>query len=74
MNLTKEQVTAGVEAGLALTDPSSDLLHVFRRHAGGIMVLQTLLTALAKGEIVFSQAEPKPVLPTAEGNDKDEPV
>ena len=72
MNLTKEQVTAGVEAGLALTDPSSDLLHVFRRHAGGIMILQTLLTALAKGEIVFSTAAPTPA--PAEGDDQDEPV
>lgn len=51
MQLTKEAVQAGIEAGLALTDPEAELLDVFRKHAGGIMVLRSLLQSIGSGQI-----------------------
>jgi len=41
MNFTKEQVEVGLAAGLALTNPESDLLEVFRKHAAGGNLLES---------------------------------
>lgn len=60
MKLTNESVTAAVQAGLALTDPESDLIDVFRKHAGGLMVLRTLLNGLGTGQLALvNPNEPK---------------
>ncbi|KKL16930.1 hypothetical protein LCGC14_2490660 [marine sediment metagenome] len=56
MNLTKEQVEIALAAGLSLTNPESDLLEVFRKHAAGVMILRQLLMGIGSGEIALSPA------------------
>ena len=56
MNFTKEQVQVALNAGLALMNPESDLLEVFRKHAAGILMLRQLLIGIGQGEIVLSSA------------------
>jgi hypothetical protein len=69
MQMNREQATAAINAGLAVTDPESDLLDVFRKHASGIILLRGLLNALATGQIILSQPDaeepPAPVPPPA---------
>lgn len=50
MNLTKEQLNAGVNAGLAITSPDSEMM-VPVKHAAGIMVLHQLLIGIASGQV-----------------------
>ncbi len=64
MNFTKEQVEVGLAAGLALTNPESDLLEVFRKHAAGVMILRQLLMGIGSGEIALSSGmQPDPDAP-----------
>ncbi|MCB7129679.1 MAG: hypothetical protein J3T61_09095 [Candidatus Brocadiales bacterium] len=64
MNFTKEQVEVGLAAGLALTNPESDLLEVFRKHAAGVMILRQLLMGIGSGEIALSSTtQPDPDAP-----------
>lgn len=53
MQMNRDQVAAAVNAGLALTDPESDLLDVFRKHASGIMMLRGLLQAIGTGNVAL---------------------
>ena len=55
--MDKEQVQVALTAGLALTDPGTDLLDVFRKHAGGIMMLRQLLIGIGSGAVALSSAE-----------------
>lgn len=60
MNLTKEQVTAGIAAGLALTDPASDV-KVPMQFCAGTLVLRELLLSLGGGRLALVptvQAQP----------------
>lgn len=57
MQLNKQQLVAAISAGLALTDPDSDLLEVFRRHASGILLLRAILENVGAGKLVLSPAE-----------------
>lgn len=59
MQFTQEHVSKAVTAGLALTDPDSDLLEVFRKHGEGIPLLRNLLAGIAHGQIVLSPATQK---------------
>lgn len=66
MNFTKEQVEIALQAGLSLTNPESDLLEVFRKHAAGVMILRQLLMGIGSGEIALSpatQPDPDAALP-----------
>lgn len=66
MNFTKEQVELSLNAGLALTNPESDLLEVFRKHAPGVLMLRQLLIGIGQGEIALSPATaPDPDVPPA---------
>lgn len=70
MNFTKQQVELSLNAGLALTNPESDLLEVFRKHAPGILMLRQLLIGIGQGEIALSPAtapDPDVVPPKGEG-------
>lgn len=51
MNLTQEQINAGVSAGLALTNPEEDKIYVPMKHAAGALILRTLMVSLANGEL-----------------------
>ena len=63
INLTAEQLGAALNAGLALTNPESDLLEVFRKHAAGVLLLRSLLGAISNGAISLGstlQQDPAP--------------
>lgn len=64
MQFTQEHVQMAVEAGLALTNPESDLLEVFRKHGGGVSLLRSLLAGIANGQIALApatqQGDPEP--------------
>lgn len=57
MNMTKEQINAGVAAGLALTNPESDAL-VPMKHASGAVILHQLLLGIASGQVQLSAVNP----------------
>ncbi len=60
MQLTKEQVTAGIAAGLALTDPASDV-QVPMKFLAGTLVLRELLLMLGGGKLALvPTVQPQP--------------
>ena len=63
LEVTQQEVNAAVEAGVLLTDPNSDLLEVFRKHADGIKSLNVLMGLLKSGKLGFSINGPKPTQP-----------
>ena len=69
MQLNKQQLVAAISAGLALTDPDSDLLGVFRRHASGILLLRAILENVGAGKLVLSPAEDGKEDPSYDGTD-----
>ncbi len=65
MQLTKEQVTAGIAAGLALTDPNGDV-KVPMKFCAGTLVLRELLLSLGSGNLALVptvQQNPPPATP-----------
>lgn len=48
-----QRIENAVTAGLALTDPESDLLEVFRKQATGVLLLRSLLSQIGNGEIAL---------------------
>ena len=70
MRLTKEHVEQACLAGLNLTDPDTDLMQVFRKHASGILVLRAILEEILQGKIALQpaveRAEPPQVEPPPE--------
>lgn len=52
MDLIKEQVQAGIAAGLALTDPESDI-QVPMKHCAGALILRDLLISLGGGALAL---------------------
>lgn len=71
INLTTEQLGAALNAGLALTNPESDLLEVFRKHAAGVLLLRSLLGAISNGAISLGstlQEDPAPPGDTPPGD------
>ena len=64
MNLTKEQVSAGVSAGLALTNPESELM-IPVKHATGVLVLHQLLIGIASGKVRLEAASAEAPEPPA---------
>lgn len=52
MNLTKQQVEAAINAGLAVTDPTSETL-IAMKHAPGLLILRGLLQAIGSGAIAL---------------------
>lgn len=54
--MNKEQIQLALAAGLALTDPGTDLLDVFRKHAGGIIMLRQLLIGIGSGQVTLATA------------------
>jgi len=73
MNMTKEQVQVAVGAGLALTNPESDLL-IPVKHAGGVVILHQLLLGIGSGQLVITVAAqpeaPKPEAPKPDDSRK----
>ena len=62
MNMSKEQVQAGLAAGLELTNPDSEAL-VPMKHAAGATILHQLLLAIASGQVQLKSNDaekPKP--------------
>lgn len=57
MNMTKEQVQAALAAGLALTNPESEV-SVPMKHAAGATILHQLLLAIASGQVQLNSANP----------------
>lgn len=76
MNLTKEQVQAGIAAGLALTDPDGDV-QVPMKFCAGTLVLRELLLSLGSGNLALvptmQQNAPPPAVPTKPTPRKVEP-
>lgn len=72
MKLTKESVTAGIEAGLALTDPETDLLDVFRKQATGVIILRGLLEAIRTGQVALSSTVQEEKQPPADSPNDEE--
>lgn len=52
--MNEPQIKVAVAAGLALTDPNTDLLDVFRKHATGVLMLRQLLIEIGSGTIAIS--------------------
>lgn len=52
--MDKQQIEIALAAGLALTDPNTDLLEVFRKHAMGVQLLRQLLIQIGSGQIALS--------------------
>ncbi len=71
MNLTKEQVTAGIAAGLALTDPDGDV-QVPMKFCAGTLVLRELLLMLGSGQLALVPTV-QPQTPPAAGADPKAP-
>lgn len=57
MNMTKEQVNAGIAAGLALTNPESDT-PIPMKHASGAVILHQLLLGIASGQVQLQAVDP----------------
>lgn len=55
--INKEQVYAAVSAGVALLDPEQEILEVYRKHGGGLMVLRQLLLEIGNGNIALTQPD-----------------
>jgi hypothetical protein len=55
--INKEQVFAAVNAGIALLDPEQEMLEVYRKHSGGLMVLRQLLLEIGNGNIALTQPD-----------------
>ncbi len=55
MQLTKEQVQAGIAAGLVMTDPNSDV-SVPMKHCAGVLILRELLLSLGGGQLALVSA------------------
>lgn len=62
MNLTKEQVLAGIAAGLALTDPEGDA-RVPMKFCAGALILRELLIGLGNGSLALVPTMQMPPLP-----------
>ena len=60
MNITKEHVEAAVLGGLALLDPEQDPLTVYRKHGSGLLILRSLLEAIAAGQVMLQQPQMEP--------------
>lgn len=59
MNMTKEQVQAAIAAGLAITNPESEIL-LPMKHASGAVILHQLLLAIGSGQVQLNSAEQPP--------------
>ncbi len=57
MNMTKEQVQAGIAAGLALTGPESET-SIPMKHASGAVILHQLLLAIGSGQVRLETGAP----------------
>ena len=68
MNISKEQVESALHAGMAMTDPGDDRVFVAMKHAGGALILRSIMAGLLQGElaIVPTMQEENPPAPPAE--------
>jgi len=55
MQLTREQVTAGIAAGLALTNPEGDV-QIPMKYCAGALVLREILINLGNGSLALIPA------------------
>jgi len=64
MNMTKEQVQAALGAGLALTNPESEV-NIPMKHASGAVILHQLLLGIASGQVQLTAVDPNAKAPAA---------
>jgi hypothetical protein len=56
--MNEDQIRAAINAGMALLDPQSDMLAVYRQHTGGLLLLRQLLLDIGQGRVQLSTVDP----------------